>query len=105
MTHIIALQFQKGFLSLDSSSVSGQTSVRSYHPMARYNDADWIMPDRAANRLCGHSFKSALLCQFVGNPTVSNRLPIRDLAHDLSDTIPEIGSYQMNPRKEPGITT
>ena len=105
LAHIIALQFQKGFFSLDSSSISGQTPVRSYHSMARYNDADWIMSDCAADSLCRHLFEPALLCNLIGNPPICHRLPIRDLAHNLSDTIAEIGAHQMDLREKTGITT
>ena len=71
--------------------------------MARNDDADRIMTDRSADGLSRHPFEPALLCDLIGNPPVRDRLSKRNLAHDLSDTIAEIGSYQMNPRKEPGI--
>ena len=63
------------------------------------------MTDRTANRLCGHSVESTLRCQFAGNPSVCNRLSKRNLAHDLSDTIAEIGAYQLDLREKAGITT
>ena len=103
MVHIIALQFQKSFFSHDPTPISGQVPSRSNYTMARNDDADRIMTDRSADGLSRHPFESALLCDFIGNPTVRDRLSKRNLAHDLADTIAEIGSYQMNPRKEPGI--
>lgn len=87
----------------DTSAISGQVPVRSDYPVARYDDADRIMAYRAANRLCGHPFESALFCQFVGNPTVCYSLSIRNLAHNLSDTIAEIGAYQMDSREKARI--
>ena len=103
MSHIIALQLKEGFLSQDPSAISGQVPVRSDYPEARYDDADRIMADRAANCLCGHPFQSALFCQFVGNPTVCNCLSIRNPAHNLSDTIAEIGAHQMDAREKARI--
>ena len=82
LAHIITFQFQKSFLPQNSASISCQAPARSDHPVARYDDADRIMPDRAADCLCGHSFVSTLLCRFVGNITESNR-EIHFMCQDL----------------------
>ena len=103
MAHIIALQFKEGFLSQDTTAISGQVPISSDHSVARYDNADRIMTDSTTNCLSGHPFEPALFCQFVGNPTVCNRLPIRNLAHNLSDTISEIGTHQMDLREKARI--
>ena len=103
MAHIIALQLKEGFLSQDTSAISGKVPIRSDHPVARHDNADRIMTNCTTNRLCGHSFEPALFCQFVGNPTVCNCLPIRNLTHNLSDTIAEIGAHQMDSREKARI--
>ena len=48
MSHIIAFRFQKGFLTQDTSAISGQVPIRSDHPVARHDDTDRIMADCAA---------------------------------------------------------
>ena len=103
MSHIIALQLKEGFLSQDPSAISGQVPVRSDYPEARYDDADRIMADRAANCLRRHPFDYAFFCDLFGDPTVRNGLSKRNLAHDLSDSIAEIGSYQMDSREKARI--
>ena len=101
--YINTLQCQEGFFPQNSSPVSGQAPIRSDHPVARHDDADRIMTDRTADCLCGHPFEPAFLCDFVGNPSIRNRFSKGDFTHDLSDTIAEIGAYQMYFRKESGI--
>ncbi len=103
MAHIIALQFQKSFLPHDPTPVSGQASIRSDYTVTRHDDADRIMPNRAADRLRGHLIESALLRQLVGDPPVCNRLSKRNPAHDLSDTVAEIGACQMDSREKAGV--
>ena len=103
LTHIMALQLQEGFLPQDSASISSQSPIRSNYPVARHDDADRIMTDRPANRLSRHPLEPALPCDSVGNPPVSHRFPKRHFAHDLSDTIAEVGACQMDSRKNPGV--
>ena len=63
MAHIIALQLKEGFLTQDTSAISGQVPVRSDYPVARYDDADRIMADRAADCLGGHVRKAFFFCE------------------------------------------
>ena len=78
--------------------------MRTDYPVTRHNDADRIMTDRAADRLCGHPLASALLCNSVGDPPIGDSLPERNFTQDLADTVAKRGARQMNSRKEPGIT-
>ena len=88
---------------MDSSSIPCKTFIRSDYPVAWHDDANRIMTNCAANRLCGHSVESALLCDFFRDPSIRDRFSIRNLAHDLTDTVAEIGAYQMDLREKAGI--
>lgn len=50
LPRVYALMFQQPELALDAACVTGQASVRSDDSMARDDDGDGIVPNRAANR-------------------------------------------------------
>lgn len=66
---ISALELQKINFFRDPARIARKRIIGAYHPVARDDKIDAVFPYRRSDRLCGHSFQTAVFsdpfCDFV----------------------------------------
>ena len=99
LRHVKPFQRKEPELPPESACKSGQIPVAADYPVAGDQNADRIVTDRAADRLCRHARDSQFPGDFGGDGSVGGGLAARNAAELFPDRETERGAGQMNRRR------
>ena len=102
LRQVNVFQFQKVNFPIHAAAVSREVSVRADYPMAGDDKGDGVVPDRPADRLCGHPREAPCTSDPCGNFTVSPGLPEGDGQHDFPYDLAERTGPQIQRWREIG---